>query len=201
MGTGFAFTAGETQFCADAQQESSVLPRIGLLSDSHGRAGTTARAVRLLIEQQVDLLLHLGDIGTLEVIDALIERLDAQGNPDPPVRLVFGNTDWDLNALARYAKQLGLIVDDPMGRLTFNDKTLVYQHGHHEAALAQALAEGVNYLCHGHTHRMRDERLGNTRVINPGALFRAAEYTVAVLDTESDNLVFLQVPQGALELP
>ena len=53
--------------------------------------------------------------------------------------------------------------------------------------------EGVAYLCHGHTHATRDERLGPTRVINPGALFRARRHTVAVLDLARDEVSFLAV--------
>ncbi len=166
------------------------MARIGLLSDSHGRAATTSQAVRLLLEQQVDLLLHLGDIGSLEVIDAMIEQVDDQGRLTPPVRLVFGNVDWDADSLARYAVSLGVDVDHPMGWLELDGRTLVYQHGHEQAGMDQALARGVDFLCHGHTHRPRNEKVGPTRLINPGALFRAADYTVAVLDTHADQVHF-----------
>ena len=47
------------------------MPLIGLLSDSHGRAPTTQRGVDLLLDGGAELLLHLGDVGTVEVIDAL----------------------------------------------------------------------------------------------------------------------------------
>jgi hypothetical protein len=40
---------------------------------------------------------------------------------------------------------------------------------------------------------MRDERFGRTRIINPGALFRASEKTVALLDTEADQLDYLRI--------
>ena len=38
-----------------------------------------------------------------------------------------------------------------------------------------------------------DSRQGRVRVINPGALYRAARKTVAVLDTVADDLRFLVV--------
>jgi hypothetical protein len=108
---------------------------------------------------------------------------------------VFGNTDWDAASLARYAESLGVEVDHPVGRIEADGKTVVFQHGHQEAAMTQALAEGVDYLCHGHSHRQRDEMVGPTHVVNPGALFRAAEYTVAVLDTATDRVEFHRVPE------
>ena len=168
--------------------------KIGLLSDSHGRASTTQRAVEVLMEQDIDMLVHLGDIGSIEVIDALVDRVEVNGSLNPPVHIVFGNVDWDAQSLARYAESLGIIVDDPVGRITAGDKTISFQHGHVEAAMQQALAEGVDFLFHGHTHRTRDERIDNTHVINPGALFRAADYTVALVDTDTAETQFLEVP-------
>lgn len=169
--------------------------KIGLLSDSHGRATTTQRAVQLLIAEGSDVLLHLGDVGTVEVIDALVEQVERNGKLTPAVHVVFGNVDWDAGSLARYADSLGITVDDPVGRLSAGEKTVCYQHGHVDAAMEQALAEGVDYLFHGHTHRTRDETVGETHIVNPGALFRAAEYTVAVVDTDSGDVAFHRVPE------
>jgi len=171
------------------------LTRIGLLSDSHGRAATTERAVRLLLSEGVDLIVHLGDIGRVDVIDALVERIDERGELDPPVHAVLGNCDWDEEGLTRYGRSLGIAMDHPVGRLDVEERTVVFQHGHQDAAMEQALAGGADYLCHGHTHRPRDERVDRCRVINPGALFRAAEYTVAVLDVARDALTFHNVPE------
>jgi predicted phosphodiesterase len=48
-------------------------------------------------------------------------------------------------------------------------------------------------LLQGHTHVRADERVGTVRVINPGALHRAAQKTVATLDTETGEVKFLVV--------
>ncbi|MEM6550953.1 MAG: metallophosphoesterase family protein [Planctomycetota bacterium] len=168
------------------------MAKIGLLSDSHGRTQTTLRAVDLLLEQGIDVLLHLGDVGGVEVVDALA----VEGVTDRPVesRLVFGNTDWDIPAMSKYAQTLGILVDHPTGRLEVDGKRLAFCHGHIEADLDAALRDGVDYLCHGHTHRFTNELHGSTRVINPGALFRASRYTVAVLDTGSGEVAVHELP-------
>lgn len=167
------------------------MPRIGLLSDSHGRSATTRRAVEMLTEHGAEMLLHLGDVGTVEVIDTLVVP-GATNAQQLPARLVFGNTDWDRDSLERYAKELGVAVDDPVGKLTLSDSertcSLVYCHGDDPLPMNQAIDEEVDYLCHGHTHRCTDSRQGTTRIINPGALFRADRYTVAILDTATDEL-------------
>lgn len=175
------------------------MARIGLLSDSHGRSPTTHRAVEALLEHGAQTLIHLGDVGTVEVIDALATEAP-QTDEQIEAHVVFGNTDWDTRELTEYARDLGVIVDHPAGRLDVDGGELAFCHGHETAPMERALADGVKYLCHGHTHRTLDTRQGPTRVINPGALFRARRYTVALVDTEADTVTFLDVsePKQAL---
>ena len=164
------------------------MTRIGLLSDSHGHAAITARAAAALVEAGAQMLVHLGDVGSQAVLDALL--IPTSGGGTVPVRVVFGNTDDDLEGLSRYARMIGIEVDHPGGRLMVDGKTLAFTHGHIERLMRDALAAKVDYLCHGHTHRVRDERVGVTRVINPGALHRAARYSAAVLDAARDRVEF-----------
>lgn len=160
---------------------------IGLLSDSHGHAETTARAVAALHEAGAELLLHMGDIETEAVIDELVGH---------NARIVFGNCDWHEQDLARYAQHVGVRVDHPAGRLEVDGKRIVFTHGHLGKYMDEAISSGVDYLMHGHTHEVRDERCGATRVINPGALFRARRYTVALLDPRTDDLRFIDIGKG-----
>ncbi|MCC7204845.1 MAG: metallophosphoesterase family protein [Phycisphaeraceae bacterium] len=110
--------------------------------------------------------------------------------------LVFGNADDDSLTLGRYAQHLGIHVHPLAGRLELGRRSLVFTHGHDSTAIRQALRQGVSYLCHGHSHRPLDEQRGPTRVINPGALYRASVLTVAILDTEQDRVVFHELPRG-----
>ncbi len=169
------------------------MARIGLLSDSHGHAATTRRAVALLLEHGVDRLVHLGDVGTADVLDALAVKANG-GDGQMPAHVVFGNTDWDVQMLGRYARDLGLSVDHPLGMLSLDAGQLAFCHGHDTQAMGQALTAGVRWLCHGHTHQASDTRQGATRIINPGALHRARRHSVAVLDTDADELTLLDVP-------
>jgi len=180
------------------------LPKIGLLSDSHGRVRTTDAGVGRLLDEGAEVLVHLGDVGTVEVIDALAVP-GPGGRPGGGVgraargmieaHLVFGNVDWDRAELANYAEDLGIVVDHPAGELETETGVFAYCHGHDEPVMQRYLDAGVAYLAHGHSHRTRDERVGDTRVINPGALFRADKYTVALLDTASGALTFYELPR------
>jgi len=144
----------------------------------------------LLVTAGAELIIHLGDVETAAVIDQLAGLLSPTGQ-SIPAHLVFGNVDYDAHALERYADSLGISVANPVGRLDLDgNRELRFMHGHRQYAIQQALADRVAYLCHGHTHTKRDQRIGQTRVINPGALVRAKNHTVALLDTQTDNLTF-----------
>ena len=162
--------------------------RIGILSDSHGRVENTRLAVQMLLDHKCSLLLHLGDLGSDQVADELVGH---------NARIVLGNCDDD--AIGRYSEHVGVINDHPAGRITIDDRTIVFTHGHIESAMREALSAGVDYLLHGHTHEVRDERIGRTRVINPGALHRAARYTAAVLEPATGHLELLALPRPVRE--
>ena len=164
------------------------MTRLGVLSDSHGHDVRTGEAVRRLIDAGAEILIHLGDIETEAVLDEL-----AGAGPGVPARIVFGNCDWNTKALAEHAGRVGVQVDDPIGRLDVGSRRIAFTHGHLDRLMQQAIAEGVDYLFHGHTHDLRDEIVQGTRVIKPGALFRAVRYTAVVLDPESDRLEIVDV--------
>jgi len=92
------------------------------------------------------------------------------------------------------ARALDLHCHGHVADLTFAGKRLALLHGH-DGALFHKLAHSGDYayLIHGHTHVRRDERLGNSRIINPGALHRAKSKSVALLDVATDELRFLEL--------
>lgn len=160
---------------------------IGVLSDSHGRADTTARAVHALLDRGAQMLIHLGDLEAEAVIDELVGH---------NARIVFGNCDWDEQALAHHAELVGVRVDHPLGLAEVDGKRIAFTHGHLPRVMQDAMNDGVDYLLYGHSHTVSDERCGRTRLINPGALFRAPRYTVALLDPAADRLRIIEVPKG-----
>ena len=68
-------------------------------------------------------------------------------------------------------------------------------HGHLGSDVRRALAARPDYLLSGHSHVASDRVIGGVRRINPGALHRAAEYTVALLDLGTGEARFLVVPE------
>ena len=112
-----------------------------------------------------------------------------------PALFVWGNCDWDRTRLARYAEQIGVRCLGAGGEVSVDGKKIWVLHGDDAALRQRVLSEQrCDYMLQGHTHVRLDERVGRVRVINPGALFRAAVKSVALLDTESDALRFLEIP-------
>lgn len=155
---------------------------LGLLSDSHDRYDTMAAALDLLRRHGATYFIHCGDVGAPRMLDLLAGL---------PAGFVWGNCDWDRPSLQRYAGDVGVTCFGTAGELEFDGKRLAVTHGDDHALVRKLLdAQSHDYLFTGHTHQRRDDRVGRTRVINPGALHRAAEKTVATLDTATDALLF-----------
>jgi putative phosphoesterase len=158
---------------------------LGILSDTHGRADMMAAAVTLLHSRGADYFLHCGDVGGPDLLDHLAGFKAA---------FVWGNTDGDRAALQRHAASLGITCCGDFGDLLLGGKSIALMHGDDHALKQRLLDEQRHdYLFQGHTHLRLDQRIGRVRLINPGALQRAAQKTVALLDTDRDDLQFLSV--------
>ena len=125
---------------------------IGLISDTHGLIrGSALRALA-----GVELILHAGDVGRRDVLDAL--------GALAPVHAVYGNVDVRDGRLAeRFDTELA-------------GQRVHMSHGHElgsptpDALVARYDAD---ILIYGHTHRPLVKELNGTLVINPGAAGQA----------------------------
>lgn len=136
----------------------------------------------------VEHVIHCGDIGGMEVFDEMLGR---------PLAFVWGNMDFPDMGLYAYLDTADLKpLDDGSPITQIGGKRIAVFHGH-ESLFHRAIEQlDVDYLFHGHTHAVRDERVGGKRIINPGALHRAARKTVATLDVERDELIFHEIRDG-----
>jgi uncharacterized protein len=155
---------------------------LALLSDTHDNVPATLAALRLLAPHKPDLYLHAGDLVSPDMLDHFA---------DLPFHFVFGNNEYDLPALRAKAKALNLTCHDFLWTLTLSGKRLALLHGHKSLP---AITPPYDYIITGHTHTRHDQRLPNkTRLINPGALHRTRQKSVALVHLESDTLTFLDV--------
>ncbi len=154
--------------------------RIGIVSDTHDRLEAISEAVRLLAEQRVELILHCGDIESVETVAAFHAI---------PTHFVFGNWDKDKMKLAAAIRAAGGTSHDSFGAIELGGKRLAWVHSHERHQLYQLEhADYFDYVFYGHTHVREQHRTGRTLVANPGALFRANPKTCVVLDVLTGEL-------------
>jgi len=162
--------------------------KIGILSDTHGQREIAIRAADFLRDKGAEFLVHCGDICGFDVLDAL-----AGG----PAAFVFGNNDFDHDELRRYARAIDVTCLGSFGMLELAGKRIAVTHGDDHPLVARLTRADppYDYLFTGHTHVRHDQRIGTTRWINPGALYRAARKSVALLDLDNDELISFAVAE------
>jgi uncharacterized protein len=158
--------------------------KIGILSDTHDQVERTSKAVAALVGAGAEALVHCGDLTVQEVV------LECGGLPS---YYVFGNNDFDRDGLLRAMALVGGRSLGRGGEVALGGRRIAVTHGDSAAEVRRLLAADPDYLLFGHSHRAADERRGATRWINPGALYRASPWTVALLDLRADLLEFLKI--------
>lgn len=156
--------------------------KIAILSDTHNNINNSQLARKKIEDSGIDTIIHCGDLTDPRIMDYFGEFR---------IYLVYGNGDYP----HEIKQQISWYRDDNLSAdfidLDLNGKQFYVTHGHDHWRLNTAVESGkYNYVLHGHTHRFRDEWIGKTRVINPGALGgRKLEMRSFVfLDLETDKL-------------
>lgn len=158
---------------------------LGIVSDTHGHIANTVGAIRVLEERNVDAVVHCGDIGSTDVVLLFAGR---------PTHFVFGNVDHDEQALRTAIEDAGLTCHDRFGTLEREGKRIAFLHGDDEMLLNESIASGdYDLVCRGHTHVAGIEVVNGTSVLNPGALYRAAVHTIAMVELPSLDIEHVEV--------
>lgn len=159
--------------------------RVGILSDTHDELDRTRRAVTQLRDAGAEALVHCGDLTSPAIVEACAAS---------PFWFVLGNHDADsVPRLQVAARECGGVCLGWGGVVELAGQRVAVTHGHLTSDVRRVSAERPDYLLTGHSHTPGDELRGGVRRINPGALHRAARFTVALLDLTSGSLVSLEV--------
>jgi len=159
--------------------------RIGIISDTHGHLGNARKAVDLLVSQNVDQVIHCGDIGSPEIV-TLLDRW--------PTHFVFGNCDHDVDTLTEAIELANQTSHGLFGSIDVDGCRIAVLHGHeHQRFRETVSSQEFDLLCYGHTHVPEHHYEGKTLVLNPGALYRANPHTIAVIDCPSLTITSIEV--------
>ena len=161
---------------------------LGVLSDTHDNVENTRRALDIMRQNNVEFIIHCGDVTTPEVV-AQFEGWHTA--------FVYGNMDYDIRELARAVYKLENTSINDSFTAELAGKTVAASHGDNSFLMSSHTQGGrFDYVFHGHTHAKRDDRIGRTRIINPGALQDPANgiCSVCVIDLEKDDVRFINLP-------
>ena len=148
--------------------------RIGVVSDTHGHVAYTEQAVRVLERQNVEAVLHCGDVGSADVVHLFAAW---------PTHFVFGNVDRDEEELREAIAAAGQTCHGRFGEIELAGRRIALVHSDDYARFRAAIAGGrFDLVCYGHTHAAEHHYEGDTLVLNPGALYRATPHSLVVVD-------------------
>ncbi len=153
---------------------------IGAVSDSHDNIALIEKAVQLLNEQKVGLVLHAGDYVSPFTI-AHFKKLNCNFIG------VFGNNDGDHQLLTkRFNETTNCVIRNRFTQVTIEDYRIALLHGDENELLDTLIDTGYfDAVIHGHSHNKGIEQKGKTLVINPGELcgYLTGKASFALLET------------------
>ncbi|HEX4145549.1 MAG TPA: metallophosphoesterase family protein [Pirellulales bacterium] len=148
--------------------------RIGIVSDTHGQVAFTREAVAMLESCEVEQVIHCGDIGSVEIVRQFAPW---------PTHFVFGNVDDDRAELRQAMAAARHICHERQGELELMGRRIAFLHGDDTRLLGDLVTSGhYDLVCHGHTHVAKHVLYGSTHLLNPGALYRAAFHSLALVE-------------------
>jgi len=158
--------------------------KLGVISDSHDNLNMIKKAVNVLNKENIDFLIHCGDIISpfvIRVFENLNENVK-NGN----FFGVFGNNDGDLLYLIeRLGKICKLSSNETI--LDLAGKKIYVSHGPDPLVIKSLAKSGeFDIICTGHTHDHNIKKINNTLVINPGELcgYLTGKATFVIVDLE-----------------
>jgi putative phosphoesterase len=166
---------------------------IGILSDTHNNLKNLQKALTLFQARGVRVLIHCGDLTGMEVARAMaaFQVICVLGNGD-----IASGEIRDTLLAQNPDNYVGLEYTGRLGGGRLGGVRIAAAHGHLPGVVDELTHSGqYDYVFKGHSHRHQDERIGFTRLINPGALggLRREPRQICSLDLDSGKAEFIPV--------
>ena len=134
---------------------------VGVVSDTHNNIKNIKKIIYLFNEKQVDLVIHTGDISKASTLEIF-------SNLNSPLVGVFGNNDRIEEGLKEVCEVYDFNFQEPPLSLTLENKKVAVFH---EPELIEGYVKNnqdADLILHGHTHRYKEETVGDIIYFNPG---------------------------------
>ena len=163
--------------------------KIGVVSDTRdNREGLKLLLDKLLVGG-ARWLFHCGGLGSVDMVELLKPW---------QVYIVRGERERDWQAVEAALQKARLQSSLPMQMSALLDgKRIGLCRGEDMGLVNQWVkSREFDYVFHGHTLRRRDERIGRTRIVSPGALSgpRYQPRSGCLIDLTADEVRFVEIP-------
>lgn len=167
--------------------------KLGIISDSHDNLDMVKKAVKILNKENIDFLIHCGDIVS-PFISTVFEGLD-ENIKNGNFYGVFGNNDGDLLYLVKRFEKICKISGYEL-ILELAGKKIYVSHGPNPIVIMGLAKSGeFDIIATGHTHDHKIETINNTLVINPGELcgYLTGKATFVIVDLEKMDARLIEI--------
>lgn len=161
---------------------------MGVISDSHDNLQALRETLQRLLEERVDLVVHLGDIISPFTVKFMKNILR-----DIKVVAIRGNNDGDVFQVSSLFSQYGWVFKPEPSIIEVAGRRVLLVHGYggveDTLTLINALAKSldVDLVLYGHTHKATVDRVEGKIVLNPGEVcgYLTGRVSYAVVDLET----------------
>ena len=167
--------------------------KIGIISDTHDDITNTNKAINIFEENQVEIVIHAGDIISPPVIQEFY-RLTQNG-----VKFfgIFGNNDGEKHGLKNAFEFIGGKLLGDVGKIEIDGLKFCIYHGQdlkRKEKIINSQKFDVFIYGHSHTRYPKEEEpmvINNTIVLNPGTAHGVAKtYSNPQYFGESSIMIF-----------
>ncbi|MEM3402234.1 MAG: metallophosphoesterase [Candidatus Hadarchaeales archaeon] len=162
--------------------------KIGVMSDTHDRIDAVERAVDFFNGENVEHVLHAGDLVS-PFVAPRFSRLKAK------LYYVWGNNEGDREFITTKFSEIGVKPLGNFASLFLGGRKIALLHGTHEEIVgALQRSKLFDVIVRGHTHRA-EVKTGETLVINPGEVcgYLTGRKTVALLDLSALSAEIVEI--------
>jgi len=162
--------------------------KIAIISDIHDQIENLNWALEQIKNKDISQIFTLGDYTSPYIIEKL------QLN-NITISAVWGNCDGDRHSMVLASQNENKNISfakREFDTVEIDDKKFFLTH---YPDLAENAAKSLDYdaVFHGHTHYMRNEKIGAVPIINPGklAMYPNDEISFAIFDTKTKTAEFI----------
>lgn len=163
--------------------------RLALISDSHDNWSALQTAVAEASRASCEALFFAGDLVNPEGVEVLAEF-------SGPVHMIIGNNEFEIDEIWAAAEESENVIYHGEACDIARSGLRIFMH-HYPQIARQKAQTGTYDLCiYGHRHTFRDDKIGKTRLLSPGAIsHRGSQPEWGILDTDTDTFTRYVIKQ------